>query len=153
MVHTAVVLPADLIKRLKKAADAAGHGLSAEIRQLLQVADLMRTSQDPKTTRLLNAIRHLSEKIRRDVGKEWHQHAYAQAAFRAGVLEFLERQRPQGEANKRPDASQEQQDDDPPETVGRTLARLFAISDQDVDDEDLYLEFVEGGSRDGKGRA
>jgi hypothetical protein len=36
MVHTAVVLPSELIDQLKKDADASGQGLSAEIRQRLQ---------------------------------------------------------------------------------------------------------------------
>jgi hypothetical protein len=136
MVHTAVVLPPELIERLKKAGEAAGHGLSTEIRQLLHVADLMRTSQDQKTSRLLNDIRHLSEKIEGDVGERWHENGYAHAAFRAGVLYFLTRHGSPGETNKRPDAAADAPSDDPPEAVGRTHARLIAMSDQDRGDED-----------------
>ena len=36
MVHTAVVLPRDLLEQLRKDAEASGRGLSTEIRQRLQ---------------------------------------------------------------------------------------------------------------------
>jgi hypothetical protein len=148
MVHTAVVLPRELLERLKKTAEAAGQGLSTEIRLMLQVADFLRTSQDRKTLRLLTGIRSLSEKLERNVGKGWHEDAYAYRAFSAGVLDYLARQKPSGEGNKRPDTAPEAPDDDPPEAVGRTLARLFPLSDEDLDDEDLYRNLVENSSSD-----
>jgi hypothetical protein len=139
MVHTAVVLPPELLERLRQDGEVAGHGLSGEIRLRLQTTYLFDAHKhhDRKTASLLSAIRHLSEMVERNVRKKWHEHAYAHAAFRAGVLDFLTRQKPPGEANKRPDAALEEPDDDPPEAVGRTLARVIVISDQDgLDDED-----------------
>jgi hypothetical protein len=150
MVHTAVVLPPDLLERLRKDGDAAGHGLSGEVRTRLQITYLLADlkHEDLMTGGLLHAIRHLAGKIERDVKKKWHEHAYAHAAFRAGVLDFLARQKPPGEANKRPDAASQAPDNDPPEVVGRTLARLFAISDKDLSAEDLYFHLIEDSASD-----
>ena len=93
MVHTAVVLPADLISWLKESGKANGLGLSAEIRARLATTYLMLqgTRSDPETYALIHAIRHLSDFLARDLGKRWHEHPYAMAAFKAGVADLLAR--------------------------------------------------------------
>ena len=133
MVHTAVVLPADLISKLKADAEAEGRGLSAEIRLRLSATYLMQLSRgDTETGKLLHAIKHLSDFLARDLGKRWHQHPYAMAAFKAGVADLLARYQPEGDERVPPDA---QVIGDPPDVVGRTHARLIGIAGHDEEDE------------------
>jgi hypothetical protein len=133
MVHTAVVLPPDLIDQLKADAKTNGQGMSAEIRDRLRVTYLMQGSRgDRMTNTLLNAIKHLSDINARDLGKRWHQHPYAMAAFKAGVADLLARYQPQGDESLRPDT---QVVGDPPDVVGRTHARLIGIAGHQEDDE------------------
>ena len=133
MVHTAVVLPADLISKLKADAEAEGRGLSAEIRLRLSATYLMQLSRgDTETGKLLHAIKHLSDFLARDLGKRWHQHPYAMAAFKAGVADLLARYQPEGDERVPPDA---QVIGDPPDVVGRTHARLIGIAGHEEEDE------------------
>jgi len=136
MVHTAVVLPADLIDQLKADAKAGQHGVSTEIRDRLRVTYLWKSGHsDSQTTDLLRATRRLSDNLARDLGKRWHEHPYAMAAFKAGVAEFLARYQPEGDESIRPDA---QVVGDPPDVVGRTHARLIRTAGHEQDDEDDY---------------
>ena len=143
MVHTAVVLPADLISWLKESGKANGLGLSAEIRARLATTYLMLqgTRSDPETYALIHAIRHLSDFLARDLGKRWHEHPYAMAAFKAGVADLLARFQPEGDERVRPDT---QAVGDPPDVVGRTHARRLGIlgheTEDDYDPTDCYDE-------------
>jgi hypothetical protein len=142
MVHTAVVLPPDLIAQLKASAKQSGQGLSAEIRLRLRMTYLMELSRgDSETGSLLHAIKHLSDFLARDLGKRWHQHPYAMAAFKAGVADLLSRHQPEGDQRVRPDT---QVVGDPPDVVGRTHARRIRIagheSEGDYDPTDYYDE-------------
>jgi len=133
MVHTAVVLPADLIAQLKADAKANGHGMSAEIRARLHATYLMQLSRgDPETGNLLHAIKHLSDFLARDLGKRWHEHPYAMAAFKAGVAALLARYQPEGDESMRPDTLVV---GDPPDVVGRTHARLVGIAGHEDEEE------------------
>lgn len=133
MVHTAVVLPADLISKLKMDGEAEGRGLSAEIRERLRVTYLIQGArEDAQTGNLLNAIKHLSDFLARDFGKRWHEHPYVMAAFKAGVADFLVRYQPEGDERVPPHA---QGIGDPPDVVGRTHARLIGIAGREEDDE------------------
>ena len=133
MVHTAVVLPPDLIAQLKLDAQKNGHGMSAEIRDRLRAASLMQMSRgDPETGDVLSAIEHLSDRLARDLGKRWHQHPYVMAAFKAGVADFLARYQSEGDERVPPDA---QLVGDPPDAVGRTHARLIGIAGHEEEDE------------------
>src|SRR4029078_2516686 len=125
MVHTAVVLPAALISKLKADAEAEGRGLSAEIRDRLHLTYLELSRGDSETRNLANAIKHLSDFLARDLGMRWHQHPYAMAAFKAGLAALLARYQPQGDESLRPDT---QLIGDPPDVVGRTHARLIGIA-------------------------
>jgi hypothetical protein len=123
MVHTAVVLPPELVAKLKADAEASGRGLSGEIRRRLQSTYL----GDPETNRFLAAVRKLAKAVARDQRTEWYLHSYALAAFRAGVVELLSRYVLLGDEKVRPDGD----GDDPPEVVGRTYARLIEIEDDE----------------------
>jgi plasmid stability protein len=136
MVHTAVVLPAELIKQLKADAKKSGRGMSAEIRDRLRATYLMKLSRDdPETGNLLHAIKHLSDFLARDLGKRWHEHRYAMVAFKAGIDAFLARYQPEGDETARPDTQVVGEPADPPDVVGRTHARLIGISDHEEEDE------------------
>jgi len=133
MVHTAVVLPPDLIAQLKTDAKKTGQGMSAEIRDRLRATYLMQLSRgDVETGNLLDAVKHLSNSLARDLGKRWHEHPYAMAAFKAGLTALLARYQPKGDENLRPDT---QVVGDPPDVVGRTHARLIGIAGHEEEDE------------------
>jgi hypothetical protein len=108
-------------------------GLSTEIRQRLLVYEQDRDlaafqNRDHQTQNLIEAIKSLANNLDGDLGKRWHEHAYALAAFKAGVAAFLAQYKPEGDASKRPDTRVVGEPDDPPETVGRTHARLIWIA-------------------------
>ena len=124
MVHTAVVLPPELVARLKTDAEASNQGLSAEIRQRLLSTYI---SQGRETNRFLAAVRKLADMLARDLGTEWYEHSYALATFKAGVVALLSRYVLEGDEKVRPDG----EGDDPPEVVGRTYARLIEIEDDE----------------------
>ena len=131
MVHTAIALPHDLIEQLRKDAAASGQGLSTEIRQRLQLVDAQKmidAARDPETKELIRIIENLADNLARDLGVKWHEHAYALAAFRAGVMAFLAQYKPEGDASVRPDTRVVGEPDDPAEVVGRTHARLIRFA-------------------------
>ena len=129
MVHTAVVLPRELLERLKRDAEASDRGLSTEIRQRLQaIYDLEDLPHDPETGDLVQSIKNLADNLAGDLGKKWHEHPYALAAFKAGVAAFLAQFHPEGDASERPDTRVVGEPGDAPEAVGRTHARLILIA-------------------------
>jgi hypothetical protein len=129
MVHTAVVLPRDLLDQLRTDAEARGHGLSTEIRQRLLRYDVDRLiERDQETTAFVEAIKLLSDNLARDLGKRWHQHPYALAAFRAGVAALLAQYRPEGDESVRPDTRFSGDPNDPPDLVGRMHARFIWVA-------------------------
>src|SRR5260370_34312649 len=116
MVHTAVVLPAGLISRLKTDAEANGQGMSAEIRDRLLATYLWQGSPiDRETKNFLAAVRKLGDMLARDLGTGWHEHSYALAAFKAGVAALLSRYLPDGAESVRPDNESTGGPDDPPD--------------------------------------
>jgi hypothetical protein len=125
MVHTAVVLPRDLLERLKKAAEVDSRGLSTEIRARLQhSADFLKGLQiDPVTGDLLNSIRLLAETLKSDMGERWHRDRDVLAAFKAGVTAILGQYPLQAHESAGPENRGAGEPGDAPEVVGRTLAR------------------------------
>ncbi len=125
MVHTAVVLPRDLLDQLRTAAELTGRGLSTEIRERLQdSADLDKRLQiDVVMSDLLNSIRLLAERLSSDMGKEWHRDPDVLEAFEAGVVAFLGQYPVQADESAGPTEQLAGELDDPPDVVGRTLAR------------------------------
>lgn len=129
MVHTAFLLPQGLLNRLRRDAAHLKHGLSTEIRQRLQLTyDRQELPKDLETDSVLNLIKDLTTNLAGDVGKQWHEHPYAWAAFKAGVEMFLVQYRPDGDQKVRPDTRLVGEPDDAPEVVGRTHARLLWIA-------------------------
>jgi hypothetical protein len=140
MVHTAVLLPHDLLERLKNDASASNKGLSAEIRERLKLTyALGGVRSDPETDDLLAAIKLLADNLAHDLGKKWHHHRYVLKAFKAGVAQFLSRSdiMTEGDENVRPDTKYAGGPQDPPDVVGRTHARLINIGTHRDNEEDV----------------
>jgi hypothetical protein len=141
MVHTAVVLPQDLLARLRRDADASQQGVSAEIRRRLQLTyDREGAPSDPETADLIVAIKRLADNLENALVKKWHQHRYVLAAFKAGVELFLSRCQPEGDKDIPPDMQRSWlsneliprdvgEPHDPPDAVGRTHARFIMASE------------------------
>jgi hypothetical protein len=126
MVHTAVVLPRDLLERLRMDADRGEQGLSTEIRQRLLIYERERLQErDRQTTDLLQHIRLLADNLAGDLGEKWYRHPYALEAFKAGVAAFLAQYQLEGDASVPPDTRVVGEAGDPPDVVGRTHARLI----------------------------
>jgi hypothetical protein len=89
MVPTAVVLPRDLLERLRNDAQQTGRGLSTEIRQrLMLTCGTAPGPRDPETSELIELIQLLADSLARDQGK-WHESEASKAAFAAGLLELI----------------------------------------------------------------
>jgi len=151
MVHTAVVLPAAMLERLKGDAKAAGWGLSSEIRRRLLLTYEEKPSHDRETRRLAEDTQVLADYVSADVGRRWHEHSYAKKMFAGGLATFVARHPTEGDENIRPEPDVRPQRDDPdqlaksieandaPETIGRTYARLIMRrrSEDDFEGEEL----------------
>ena len=123
MVHTAVVLPQDLLDRLRKDAEAADQGVSAEIRRRLQMT-YDQEGLPTQTTDLIKSIKALADSLARDLKVQWYEHEFALKAFKAGIEVFLRQHDAEGDAyiytpfHGHPD-------DAPHDVVGQTHARLI----------------------------
>jgi hypothetical protein len=121
---------------LKSDAKASGHSLSAEIRSMLWLNFFTEPrSEDLETSKLLVAIKQLSQFLARDLGTQWHQHPYALGAFKAGLATLLAPYRPEGDERVRPGAMPGDPDD-PPDVVGRTHARRIGIAVREGEEDD-----------------
>jgi hypothetical protein len=119
MAPTAVLLPQNLLERLRKDAERSGRGVSGEIRQSLQFTDGL----DPETRELIENIKALADGIAHDLKLPWHKTDFGLDAFKAGITKFLDQYRVEGQA---PDALfAGYPDDAPPDVVGQTHARII----------------------------
>jgi hypothetical protein len=123
MVHTALVLPRELLERLKEAAQKSDHGLSTEIRQRLQAS--YERAPDARTRDLAECIKDLADSLARDIGVQWYQHEPVLQAFQAGITELLDRAT-KGETQDDFDILiGGHPDDQPVDIIGRTHARFI----------------------------
>jgi hypothetical protein len=123
MVHTALVLPTDLLVRLKRDAAASDQAVSAVIRQRLQTS-FEREGPDPETSGLVECIKDLADSLARDLGVPWHRTDFGRKAMKDGVEIFLGEY--DAEGGKLPDTPfTGYPDDAPPKVVGQTHARLI----------------------------
>jgi hypothetical protein len=120
MVHTAVVLPRELLGRLKEDAERSGRGLSTEIRERLKFTYVREGRPcDPETMEFGKFIKNLACSLAGDLGNKWHERKYAFVAFKSGVAELLARYEPKDSGTYDINGHL-----DDPQTVGRTHARL-----------------------------
>ena len=144
MVHTAVLLPPDLLERLKRDAAAAGLGLSGEIRRRLEETYALEQSPGdvavtlPPASRLNPTgsmaafVKKLADSLAGDLGKQWHESGYVFAAFKGGLAAFLALYTPRNGEGARDVPGHI----DNPETVGRTHARLIIAARREADQAD-----------------
>lgn len=122
MAHTGVVLPNDLLQRLKGNGASSGRGLSGEIRHRLQIA-YEQEARDPETRYLVECTEHFADSLERDLNVPWHQTEFGRSAMKAGLLVLL-REYDTG-SDKAPAAPWSGYPDDaPPEVVAETHMRL-----------------------------
>jgi hypothetical protein len=124
MEHKTLMLPRELLDRLAKDAKASGRTQSGEIRHRLEASYGNET--DPKTAILLVHIGQLADEIAKYTTRKWHEHPYAQAAFKAGLDALIVPYQAGGEAKRRPDAKPGEQSD-PPDVFGRTHAQRILV--------------------------
>jgi hypothetical protein len=133
MVHTGVVLPKDLLERLKADGMTSGRGSSGEIRHRLQVSYDQEAS-DSETRHLIECTRELASSITRDLGIPWHRTSFGRAAFKAGLLLIAAGYDVAVEnASDMPWTGYP--DDAPPEVVGQTHARLILAARRSAKDK------------------
>jgi hypothetical protein len=89
MIHTAIVLPSEMIQLLKQ----SERGLSQEIRHRL-TQSLVADEHDPRTRKLAGAVMELSRIIAEQAKHQWFDHPEVHAALMGAVHEYLVRYRP-----------------------------------------------------------
>jgi hypothetical protein len=82
-----------------------------------------RRTWSAETRDLLEMTEGLAARLDDDLGVKWHEHAYALAAFKAGLLALLAQYKPEGDAGVRPSVGDFGEPNDPPEVVGRMHAK------------------------------
>jgi hypothetical protein len=90
-----------------------------------------------ETRDLIEMTEALANNLADDLGAKWHEHAYALAAFKAGLLALLAQYKPEGDANTRPAAGTFGfgELNDPPDVVGRMHAKWIWDALCDAKDE------------------
>lgn len=125
MVHTAVVLPPDMIERLKQ----SERGLSEEIRRRLErslAEDAALAAIDPETQDLIEAVAWMADQLQRDTSVPWHYHQRAHEALSTAFQTYF--------ASLKPPLSEGPPGvtdlflaylADDPQTLGRAIARHY----------------------------
>jgi hypothetical protein len=134
MVHTAVVLPRDMLERLKRDVGGSGRGLSTEIRRRLQASfGAEQQPSKPETDLLINLIKKIDQNLSLDAS--WSESALASEVFKWGVIDVISELTTQG-SEPRPGTIKLQSrygSDVKAEIIGRTLARTaFAQNANEV---------------------
>lgn len=96
-VHTAVVLPAEMLELLRK----SERGVSEEIRRRLALT-FKDDEADPETRKLCAAIENFAVLVRLQTRHDWHRHAAANRVLRYMITARLARLKPSGEESFEP---------------------------------------------------
>ena len=124
MVHTAVVLPRDLIEQLKSEGAISGRGLSTEIRRRLHASfGAAQQPSTPNTDLLINLIKKIDQNLSHDAS--WSESDLASEVFKWGVIDVISELTAHG-GEPRPGTIKLQSrygSDVKAEIIGRTLAR------------------------------
>jgi hypothetical protein len=121
MVHTAVVLPPEMLAELRKQGALHGRTMSQEIRERL-AGSLFEETRDDKTKQLEGEIVQLAAEVLHDFKTHWHAEPRAHKAFLAAVADQIgSYEPPPTPASGSPDVN----DLDPPDVIGRALARRY----------------------------
>jgi hypothetical protein len=130
-VHTAVVLPREMLELLRESGRARGMGVSEEIRDRL-AKSLFDDALDQTTRYFTGEIFELAKKVRRYFGGEWYADANAHAALVAAVEDQLASHKPAAtSAAATPGTTTPLAD--PPAVVGRVIAREYRHEKQEIE--------------------
>jgi hypothetical protein len=114
-VHTAVVLPQEILDQLRQ----SERGVSEEVRRRVALT-IEQDATDPITRELCQLLVDTAVTLTQNFGVSWHSQPKAHAVFAAAVADLLAGYEPE-----RPPvavASDLLGPDDPPETIGKMLA-------------------------------
>jgi hypothetical protein len=116
-VHTAVVLPPDMLERLRQ----SERGVSEEIRRRL-TESFEAERHDQQTRDLQYAVAWMAEELARQANGAWHTTRKGREALAAAIQTWLELNMPKASGTVA--VSDLFGPDDPP-TLGRSIARHF----------------------------
>jgi hypothetical protein len=120
MVHTAVVLPAEMLAELREWGARHGRTMSQEIRERL-AGSLFEETRDAKTKQLEAEIVQLAFEVLHDFKAHWHAEPRAHKAFLAAVADQIGSYEPP----PTPTSGSPEDLSDPPDVIGRALARRY----------------------------
>lgn len=115
-VHTAVVLPPDLLEHLRR----SDRGVSEEVRRRVALT-FEQDALDAVTRELCTGLVDIAARLQVDYGKEWHASPDAYRAFVAAVVQRLTQYLPTPRTGV--GASDLLEPNDEPETIGRMRER------------------------------
>jgi hypothetical protein len=121
MVHTAVVLPPEMLAALREQGALHGRAMSQEIRERL-AGSLFEEMRDAKTRQLAAEIVQLASEVLHDFKTHWHAEPRAHKAFLAAVADQIGSYEPPPTTSGSPDINDLS---DPPDVIGRALARRY----------------------------
>jgi hypothetical protein len=121
-IHTAVVLPREMLDQLRESGRERGRGVSEEIRNRLG-GSLLDDTLDQTTRLFTGEILELAREVRRDCGAEWHADVNAHEVFSGAVADQLASHKPT--ATSAAAASGTTTPPDDPAVVGRAIARAY----------------------------
>jgi hypothetical protein len=122
MLHTAVVLPAEMLAELRERGALHGRTMSQEIRERL-AGSLFEETRDAKTRQLEAEIVQLASEVLHDFKAHWHAEPRAHKAFLAAVADQIgSYEPPSTPTSGSPDVNDLS---DPPDVIGRALARRY----------------------------
>jgi hypothetical protein len=122
MVHTAVVLPPEMLAALREWGARHGRTMSQEIRERL-AGSLFEETRDAKTKQLEAEIVQLASEVLHDFKTHWHAEPRAHKAFLAAVADQIgSHEPPPTPTSGSPDINDLS---DPPDVIGRALARRY----------------------------
>src|SRR5260370_379573 len=129
MLRTSLVLPREVLDRLR----ASERGVSEEIRDRL-VGSLLDDERPAETRMLVAEIVQLAEEVRRDFGTEWHTDLNAYKALVAAIVDQLATKEPKEVSGAVPALFGRGDHNDPPEVIGRALARKYRREKQGIEE-------------------
>ena len=136
MVHTAVVLPPEMLAALREWGARHGRTMSQEIRERL-AGSLFEETRDAKTKQLEAEIVQLASEVLHDFKTHWHAEPRAHKAFLAAVADQIGSYEPPPTTSGSPDINDLS---DPPDVIGRALARRYRRDREAVESARMAVE-------------
>jgi hypothetical protein len=138
-IHTAVVLPPEVLDRLRQ----SERGVSEEIRRRIALT-LEQDAIDPATRELLAAVTWIAGELHRQSRASWHAFPKAHEALSVAIQTWLEMVKPKEPGGAANDLLSP---DDPP-TLGRSIARHYQRFKAEMEKTDRELRNLSQGKGD-----